>query len=202
MSYYDPNQQPDPEYGSGNPPQQGSSPYRGKQARGNDQPNPQQYEQQRYQQPERSYQQPERSYQQPGQGYQQPYGQPGYGQAVYGPPSIDEPMTIKMRPNIAAGLAALFGWVGGLIFLFIEKQNHFVRFYAMQALLFGVAGFILGLVDRLIGGSGLFGAVLSLISVAFFVGWIITFVNAFQGKYFKLPVVGNMAEKYINTGSF
>src|SRR5205807_8718075 len=39
--------------------------------------------------------------------------------------------------------------------------------------------------DKLLGG---------LINLAVFVIWIILLVNAFQGKYFKLPVIGDYAE--------
>ena len=31
-----------------------------------------------------------------------------------------------------------------------------------------------------------------------FVMWVILMVNAFQGKYFKLPVIGDYAERYAN----
>lgn len=192
MSYYDPNQQQNPQYGSGYPPQQGGDPYSGQQG----QPNPQQYEQQQ-------------NYQQPGQGYQQPYGQqPGYGQPGYGQPGAGEPMSINMQPNVAAGLAVLFGWIGGLVFFLIEKQNRFVRFYAMQSILLTGVSFVLGIIDRIAGSTfpdflalG-FGCIVGLVGIATFVGWIITLVNAFQGKYFKLPVIGDLAEKYVNTGSF
>ncbi len=31
-----------------------------------------------------------------------------------------------------------------------------------------------------------------------FVGWIVLMINGFQGKYFKLPIVGDYAEKYVD----
>ena len=33
-----------------------------------------------------------------------------------------------------------------------------------------------------------------------FVGWIVLLINGFQGKYFKLPIIGDYAEKYANQG--
>ncbi|GHO74847.1 hypothetical protein KSD_26180 [Ktedonobacter sp. SOSP1-85] len=200
MSYYDPNQQQNPQYGSGYPPQQGGDPYSGQQG----QPNPQQYEQQNYQQPGQGYQQPG------PQGYQQPYGQPqpGYGQPGYGQPGVGEPMSINMQPNVAAGLAVIFGWISGLVFFLIEKQNRFVRFYAMQSILFSGAIFVINIILSIATGtlpSGValaLGCASSILWIAFFVGWLITLINAFQGKTFKLPVIGDLAEKYVNTGSF
>ena len=39
-----------------------------------------------------------------------------------------------------------------------------------------------------------------LVDVVGFVGWIVLLINGFQGKYFKLPIVGDYAEKYANQG--
>ncbi|GHO44166.1 DUF4870 domain-containing protein [Ktedonospora formicarum] len=203
MSYYDPNQQqPNPEYGSGYP-QQGSDPYSGQQP-GYQQPGQEGYQQPYGQPGQQGYQQP---YGQPGQqGYQQPYGQPG--QQGYGQPGSGEPMTINMQPNVAAGLACVFGWVSGLVFFLIEKQNRFVRFFAMQSILlsggFTVLSILLNIMTSFMPSSVavLFSCLTGLISLAFFVGWLIQLINAFQGKMFKLPVIGDMAEKFVNTGSF
>jgi uncharacterized membrane protein len=41
-----------------------------------------------------------------------------------------------MQPNVAAGWSYVFGWISGLIFFFLEKQNRFVRFHAMQSIIF------------------------------------------------------------------
>jgi len=48
-----------------------------------------------------------------------------------------------------------------------------------------------------IGGLAfLFGCLFWLVGIAAFVLWIVLLINAFQGKYFKLPVIGDFAEKY------
>ena len=109
-----------------------------------------------------------------------------------------------MQPNVAAGLSYVFGWVTGLIFFLIEKQNRFVRFHAMQSILFFgglvVIDILLSIIGRLpfIGiFTGLIGILVFLVG---FVGWIVLMINGFQGKYFKLPIVGDYAEKYANQG--
>jgi len=38
-----------------------------------------------------------------------------------------------MDANIAAALSYLVGFVTGVIFLLVEKENKFVRFHAMQS---------------------------------------------------------------------
>src|SRR5680860_150055 len=43
-----------------------------------------------------------------------------------------------MEPKIAVLLAYLFSVLGGLIIFFIEKENKFVKFHALQALILGI----------------------------------------------------------------
>ena len=56
------------------------------------------------------------------------------------PPRVDNPTTQStgLPSNIAAALACI-PLVGGLIFWFLEKHDNFVRFYAMQSIIFGAA---------------------------------------------------------------
>jgi uncharacterized membrane protein len=97
--------------------------------------------------------------------------------------------SIGMEANMAALLSYLLGFITGIIFYLAEKENKFVRFHAMQsiivfAVLF-VAGFIIGLIP--------------VINLAFWLAelvlWIVLMVKAYQGEKFKLPVVGDLAEK-------
>ena len=154
-------------------------------------------------------QQQQQSGQQYG-GYQQPAG--GYQQGPYGtPPSGTQsplgPTTMGMQPNVEAGLSYVLGWVTGLIFFLMEKQNRYVRFNAMQSILFfggltvirillSAVGFIdLGFLDLIVSLLGI------VVGIVGFVGYIVLLINAFQGKYFKLPVIGDYAEKYANQGA-
>ena len=174
------------------------------------------YQQGAYQQP---YQQPgaypppntgyapNPGYQQPnpnaGYQYQQPYGQP---QGMYNVGNPLGPTSMNMQPSTAAGLSYLT-WIGGLIVFLMEKQNRFVRFHAMQSIILSVAfnileavlyGFSIGLAFTTIGC--VFLPVVSLLGLAGFVLWLICIINAFQGKYFKLPVIGDLAERWSNPG--
>jgi uncharacterized membrane protein len=164
---------------------------------GYQQPNP------GYQQPNSGYQQPNPGYQQPNSGYQyqQPYGQP-QGQ-LYNTNHPNGPTSINMDPNTAAGLAYLGTWLTGLIFFLIEKQNRFVRFHAMQSILAFAALFILDIVVSIVFSLLSFVSIIGcfitpLIGLAIFVIWIICMINAFQGKYFKLPIIGDYAERWAN----
>ena len=115
------------------------------------------------------------------------------------------PTSMGMSQNAAAGLSYLAGWITGLIFFLMEKQNRFVRFHAMQSIIFSAGATILGIIMQVLIGSltysapGLataLGCIWGLVGLGLFVVWIILLVNGFQGKYFKLPVIGNLAEKY------
>jgi uncharacterized membrane protein len=115
--------------------------------------------------------------------------------------------------NVASLLAYVFGLVSGLIFFLIEKDSRLVRFHGMQSTLLAgvfwigeVALWILSTIIVLIISqvSGLLGtlvwAVLMLLSfvlgIAALIGWVMCMIKAYQGQYFKLPVLGNFAEKF------
>ena len=188
------------QYGTGyGQPQQ---PGYGQEGYGQQQPG---YGQQQYGQP--GYGQP--GYQQPGQGYQQPgYQQPGPGyQPPYGTPQ-QGPTSMGMQQNVAAGLSYVLVWITGLVFFLMEKQNRFVRFHAMQSIIFFGGVTVLNILINILAAAlhysafaTAIGCVGSIIGLAAFVVWIVLMVNAFQGKYFKLPVVGDYAERYANQGT-
>ncbi len=97
-----------------------------------------------------------------------------------------------LQPNLAAMLSYLAGVITGLIFFLIEKENKFVRFHAMQSILtfgfFLVLNVALGMVP---GGWSM----VSLVGIAQLIVWIVVLIKAYQGEKFKLPVVGDIAEK-------
>ena len=105
------------------------------------------------------------------------------------------PTSTGIDQNVAGLLCYLVGWVTGLIFFLIEKENKFVRFHAMQSIItFGgltVLFLLLGFIPIIGWMLVPFVALLQLVL------WILLMVKAYQGERFKLPVVGDMAEKNI-----
>src|SRR3954466_11847968 len=103
-----------------------------------------------------------------------------------------EKTSTGLDANMAAALSYLVGFVTGIIFLLVEKENRFVRFHAMQSTLV-FAGIVA--IDILLQIVPLLGAllVLFLIVPASAILWLLLMFKAYQGEEFKLPLVGQMA---------
>ena len=102
----------------------------------------------------------------------------------------------KGNENLMAAASYLLGFVTGIIFLLVEKESKFVRFHAMQSTILFGGIFILNIV---LGFVPLLGWLVGLIlSFAAFVLWIVCMWKAFQGEMFKVPYVGDIAEKQLS----
>jgi uncharacterized membrane protein len=129
------------------------------------------------------------------------------------PPVQTAKSSTGLDENVAGLLAYIATWVSGLVFFLIEKDSRFVRFHAMQAILLGASASIIGIVlwfvwlfGMIISASisevlgGLVSIVLGLLMFVFSIGVLIAIVmcliKAYQNQYFKLPVIGNFAEKF------
>ncbi|WP_084710725.1 DUF4870 domain-containing protein [Ornithinibacillus californiensis] len=100
-----------------------------------------------------------------------------------------------MDENLAGLLSYLVGFVTGIIFLLIEKESRFVRFHALQSIFVFVALFVLNIVLSFIPFIG--WAISLIIAPLSFVLWIVLMIQAYQGKLFKLPIIGDMVEKQL-----
>ena len=115
--------------------------------------------------------------------------------------------------NLAALLSYVAGWLSGLIFFLMEKDSRLVRFHAMQAILWsgaltvvGIALWVLSLISWVVVSqiSGIVSFLLSLIVglaifvlvVGYLIGVVMCLIKAYQRQYFKLPFIGNLAEKF------
>ena len=56
---------------------------------------------------------------------------------------------------------------------------------------------VLGGVLRMVGLSILVGMLSFVVGMGFFVLWIVLLIKAFQGQLFKLPVIGDFAQKQV-----
>jgi len=109
---------------------------------------------------------------------------------------------------VAAAIACI-PLIGGIIFYILEKHDGFVRFYAMQSIIFGGAWILFSIVSNIlfaifgsipaIGGILVFfwAIIAALVHLAFLVIMIITIVRAFTGVRWDIPYVGPIARKQV-----
>lgn len=117
-----------------------------------------------------------------------------------------EKTSLGMDENIEGLLCYVLGWITGIVFLVLEKDNKFVRFHAMQSIATFLALTIISVVISMIGsaffwGFGglwmIFGLISTLIWILALILWLILMFKAYQGEMYKLPIVGDFAEKQI-----
>ena len=126
-----------------------------------------------------------------------------------------EKTSMNLDENIASVLCYVLTWLTGIIFFFMEKKNKTVRFHAMQSILtflpLTILGALLGWIGApkvSYGGYGYYGTgysynpgipALMWASWAMYaltaILWLILVIKAYQGEKFKLPIVGDIAEK-------
>ena len=137
------------------------------------------------------------------------------------PPETNAPggqASIGMDANLASMICYLtmfccgLGIVVSLVFFFVEKTSRLLRFHAMQALLFGCFFVALGIVFRILqffvaialsDMVGLFGTlglwvIQIIIALLLAIPLILAAIKAYQGQYFKLPIIGNIAWNIVN----
>jgi uncharacterized membrane protein len=116
--------------------------------------------------------------------------------------------TTGLPSNVAAALACI-PLIGGLVFYILEKHDQFVRFYAMQSIIFGGIWFLFNMVSWILRtifwsipvAGPIFAAlwffVSAMVQLGLLVVMIIAMVKAFTGVRWDIPWVGPMARKQI-----
>lgn len=119
--------------------------------------------------------------------------------------------SIGLDENIEGALCYLLGWLTGIVFFVLEKDNRFVKFHAMQSIVvfFGlmILMWIIGAITTamMVGASmmgsgmiaGLFTLVMVLIQLVIFGLWLFLMYKAYSGEMYKVPVVGDWVESKI-----
>ena len=112
-----------------------------------------------------------------------------------------EKTSTGLMENVAGLLSYVGGWVSGLVFILIEKENKFVRFHAMQSIVAFGAITVLLIILSILGLMPVIGTLFDILSIFVWilsvVLWIVLMVNAYQGASFKLPWAGDFAQKLL-----
>jgi uncharacterized membrane protein len=126
-------------------------------------------------------------------------------------PELGSKSTSTGLPSNVAAAVACIPLIGGVVFYILEKRDGFVRFYAMQSIIFGGAWLLFNVASSVvhavfgaipgIGGLLVFfwAIIAALIHIAFLVVWIVATIKAFTGVRWDIPYIGPMARKQVET---
>ena len=100
--------------------------------------------------------------------------------------------------DTAAGTLAYVTIIPAIIFLVMEpyNRNSFVRFHSWQSIFFGIAWIVIDIVLSIIPFIG--WILLPLVMLGMLVVWVILLIKASKGERYKLPIIGDFAEKQAN----
>ncbi|OGO32553.1 MAG: hypothetical protein A2Z29_04100 [Chloroflexi bacterium RBG_16_56_11] len=100
-----------------------------------------------------------------------------------------------LKENVAGVLCYVGWWISGIVFLILEPNNKFVRFHAFQSIVvFVTITVALGIFGWVPTWAGNF--LRAIIWGIGFILWVVLMVLASQDKKYKLPVAGDLAEKW------
>ncbi|CAN5624716.1 hypothetical protein BH20VER1_BH20VER1_17990 [soil metagenome] len=117
--------------------------------------------------------------------------------------------TTGLPTNVAAALACI-PLIGGIIFFVLEKRDAFVRFYAMQSIIFGGAWIIFAIIWNVLYGilahipaiGWLFAIILwfiwAIANVGAVIIWVIAMIKAFTGVRWDIPYIGPIARNQVD----
>ncbi|ANF23344.1 DUF4870 domain-containing protein [Thermococcus piezophilus] len=114
--------------------------------------------------------------------------------------------SLGIDENIEALLAYVLMWLTGIIFIVLEKKSDFVRFHAMQSTItflgINIIQIVLWMISVILGAvfgplAALIGIFIMLVNLVGLIFWVLGMIKAYQGEYYKFPIFGDLAEKWV-----
>ena len=108
-----------------------------------------------------------------------------------------------MTDNMA-GMLAYVTIIPAVVFLVMAPYNRsrFIRFHSFQCIFFTIAWMVLWIALSIVAHIPFLGwltiLIWPLIGLAGLIIWVILLIKANQGQMYKLPVIGDLAEKQAN----
>lgn len=118
--------------------------------------------------------------------------------------------------TVAGALSYLFGFITGLIFFLVERENDFVRFHAAQSMALSGVLFVTYMALSIIGTvittvmfsststffigsivSMVFGVIWLVLALGGFVVWVYLMIKAYQGETPRIPIAAGIADKLV-----
>jgi uncharacterized membrane protein len=101
--------------------------------------------------------------------------------------------SLGLDENIEAALCYFpFPLITGILFFVLEKDSKFVKFHAMQSIAMCIA---LIVIDMILVITIVGMLLLPLVGLVAFILIIFLVYKAYKGEKYKLPVIGDFAEK-------
>ncbi len=113
---------------------------------------------------------------------------------------MSDPNESGLSDNAASGLAYVT-IIPAIIFLLVPpyNKNSTVRFHAWQSIFLAIAWVAADIVLIILGRMPFIGLINLLlwpvVALGFFILWVIVLIKAFNGQKFKIPFIGDLAEK-------
>jgi uncharacterized membrane protein len=131
------------------------------------------------------------------------------GRVATAPPAPQATASAGGMADNVAGMLAYITIIPAIIFLVMEpyNKNRFVRFHSFQNIFFVVALIVCWIAFSILAmvlafipilGHLILALLWFALAIGSFVAWIIMLLKANGGQMWKLPVIGDMAEKQAN----
>lgn len=102
----------------------------------------------------------------------------------------DRKQTTSIPPGIAAFASYFFPFIGGLIFLAIERESRFVRFHAAQSIVFWICAIPVAILNFI-------PVVGWLVSLLFILVWLFLLYQSWRGRMAEIPVLADLARRQV-----
>jgi uncharacterized membrane protein len=118
---------------------------------------------------------------------------------------MSDPNQSGINENAAGGIAYVT-CIPAIIFLLMDpyKSKPYVRFHSFQSIFLCITSFIFWvalsfvLVFGMVFGIHWAGFITRIFWMAWIIVWVLCAVSALNGKYFKLPIIGPIADRMAN----
>ncbi len=118
------------------------------------------------------------------------------------------PASSGLASNAAAALSYVLGLITGIVFLVLEpyKRDRFVRFHAMQSILFCAAAIVFSIAWNIVWGIlfSISGSLIFIdvplrlvISLGLFLFWLFVMYQAYSQREYRIPIIGAIAAKQV-----
>ena len=96
-------------------------------------------------------------------------------------------------PKRWAALAYAVGLISGVVVLWLEKTDSFVRFHAWQSVLAFAAAAAISMLLPIVPVVGDWGLIRAAFRLSVIILYIFLIVKALMGERYKLPLIGDLA---------